>query len=86
MVEDAQTDVLIPYDARAHRLISRIAREGELRPGDLRRLQAYTVGLYPRDFRESENDREEIAEALYVWRGNYGDVTGLQLSETMAGD
>src|SRR5215211_3212072 len=79
IVDDAQQDVIIPYDDRARSLIERIRSEEELRPGDLRRLQRYTVGLYPKDFDKASPEREEIAEGLWLWTGRYADVRGLEM-------
>ncbi len=81
IVEDAQSDVIIEYDARATALVERIREEGALRPGDLRRLQPYTVGLFDWDFARSGGQREEIAEGVWVWRGEYDNVRGVVLGE-----
>jgi CRISPR-associated endonuclease/helicase Cas3 len=79
LVEDGQQDVIIPYDAEARALVERIRAEGELQRGDFRKLQPYVVGLYPKQFEQAAGDREEIAEGVWVWRGEYDDKTGLQL-------
>jgi CRISPR-associated endonuclease/helicase Cas3 len=81
IVEDGQQDVIIPYDARARALLERIRAEGVLQRGDFRRLQPYVVGLYPRQFEQAAGDREEIAEGVWVWLGEYDDKTGLQTGE-----
>jgi CRISPR-associated endonuclease/helicase Cas3 len=81
IVEDAQTDVIIEYDDRASALVERIREEGALRPGDLRRLQPYTVGLFEGDFGRSADQREEIAEGVWAWRGEYDNVRGIVLRE-----
>ena len=79
IVEDAQQDVIIPYDDRARSLIKRIRSAGELNAGDLRKLQRYTVGLYTDDFDRSADEREEIAEGVWLWTGRYDDVRGLEM-------
>jgi CRISPR-associated endonuclease/helicase Cas3 len=81
IVEDAQTDVIIGYDARAAALVERIRGEGALRPGDLRRLQPYAVGLFDRDFARLADRREEIAEGVWAWRGEYDNVRGIVVRE-----
>lgn len=81
LVEDAQADVIVAYDDHARALVARIRSEGELRPGDLRRLQPYAVGLFPRDFEREEQNREEIAEGVWLWRGEYDSVRGIPLGE-----
>ena len=82
IIEDARfADVIIEYDDEARALIDRIKEEGELRPGDLRKLQRYVVGLSRRDFEREQANTEEIVEGVFVWRGPYDDVRGLELRE-----
>jgi CRISPR-associated endonuclease/helicase Cas3 len=81
IVEDTQTDVIIGYDARTAALVERIREEGALRPGDLRRLQPFAVGLFDRDFARTADKREEIAEGVWAWRGEYDNVRGVVLRE-----
>jgi CRISPR-associated endonuclease/helicase Cas3 len=80
LVEDGQQDVIVEYDARARTLVDRIRFEGELQRGDFRRLQPYVVGLYPTDFERADGSREEIAEGVWAWTGDYDNKTGLLLS------
>ena len=79
LISDDQQDVIVGYDNRARGLIARIKAEGELRRGDLKRLQPYTVGLYPKDFDKTQSDREEIAEGVWAWTGQYDEKKGLQI-------
>jgi CRISPR-associated endonuclease/helicase Cas3 len=81
LIDDGQQDVIVAYDNRARTLIARIRAEGELRRGDLKRLQPYAVGLYPRDFDKSAADREEIAEGVWVWNGQYDDKKGVIIDQ-----
>jgi hypothetical protein len=71
--------VIIPYVENARALIDRIKEEGKLRIGDLRRLQPYVVGLYPKDFEKESANREEIVEGVWLWHGAYDSVRGLEL-------
>jgi CRISPR-associated endonuclease/helicase Cas3 len=81
LVEDAHADVIVEYDAHARALVGRIRSEGELRPGDLWRLQPYVVGLFPHQFEREAQNIEEIAEGVWLWRGEYDSVRGIPLRE-----
>jgi CRISPR-associated endonuclease/helicase Cas3 len=81
LIDDGQQDVIVAYDNRARTLIARIRAEGELRRGDLRRLQPYAVGLYPRDFDRCAADSEEIAEGVWVWNGQYDQKKGVIIDQ-----
>lgn len=59
------------------RLIERVRREKTLRPGDHRRLQTYTVGLFERDFEERKWAMQEVAEGVWMWTGEYDPVRGI---------
>jgi CRISPR-associated endonuclease/helicase Cas3 len=81
LIDDGQQDVIVAYDDGARTLIARIRDEGELRRGDLMRLQPFAVGLYPRDFDKSAADREEIAEGVWVWNGQYDEKKGVIIGQ-----
>jgi len=81
LIDDGQQDVIVAYDNRARILIARIKAEGELRRGDLKRLQPYAVGLYPRDFDKSAAEREEVAEGVWVWNGQYDKKKGVIIGQ-----
>jgi hypothetical protein len=49
--------------------VSRIRREGFLRPGDQRRLQPYVVGLRREELEKMSWMTEEIAEGVRLWSG-----------------
>ena len=84
LIEDNTVPVIVDYQERdgrleAHRqrLLDRIRREETLRPGDHRRLQPYTVGLFERDFEEKRWAMQEVAEGVWMWTGEYDPVRGI---------
>ncbi|MBT8508780.1 CRISPR-associated helicase Cas3 [Methanomicrobiaceae archaeon CYW5] len=80
-IEDNTRDVVILYDAQARDIIERVRREGF--PGRFaRRLQGYSVNVYPNEFREMEREGavELIAEKYYVLKNcmeSYSESVGL---------
>ena len=82
--EDAGQDVIILYDSKVRALVDRVRSEGELRPGDLKKLQPYAVGLLSKQFERESANTEEIVEGVFVWRGEYDDMRGLELREEEA--
>jgi len=70
MIPDDTTAVLVRYDDRADDLVQQIRRRG-LRAGDVRSLQPYLVSLRNRDFKATEELREELAPGIWLWLGNY---------------
>ena len=84
LIEKDTVPVIVDYEERdpqreknRQRLIERIRREGVLRPGDHRRLQPYTVGLFERDFEERRWAMQEVAEGVWMWTGTYDPVRGI---------
>lgn len=84
LIEDGTVPVIVEYeekDARRERdrrrLFERVRRERMLRPGDHRRLQPYTVGLFERDFEERKWGLQEVAEGVWFWTGEYDPVLGI---------
>jgi CRISPR-associated endonuclease/helicase Cas3 len=84
---DSPTEpVIVEYEERdpateeaRRRMMERIRREERLRPGDQRRLQPYTVGLFSHDLRDKEWMLEEIAEGVRVWTESYDQVRGISV-------
>jgi len=70
MIPDDTTAVLVRYDDRADDLVQQLRRRG-LRAGDVRSLQPYLVSLRNRDFKATEELREELAPGIWLWLGNY---------------
>lgn len=80
LIPDDTTAVVIRYDDEVNRLIKQIKRRG-LKPGDHRRLQPYLVNLRDREFRATEDLREEIAPGVWVWHGNYDPIRGIAIGD-----
>jgi CRISPR-associated endonuclease/helicase Cas3 len=70
MIPDDTTAVLVEYDDRAGEIVQQVRRRG-LRAGDVRSLQPYLVSLRNRDFKTTEELREEIAPGIWLWLGHY---------------
>lgn len=84
LIEENTVPVIVDYEERGLRreedrlrLIERIRRDGALRPGDQRRLQPYTVGLFEQDFKARKWAVQEIAEGVWMWIGEYDPVRGI---------
>lgn len=84
LIPDDTVPVVVPYEesepreeAARNRLLSRIRREGFLRPGDQRRLQPYVVGLRRRELDRVAWMSEEIAEGVRLWTGVYDPLRGV---------
>lgn len=87
LISEETVPVIVQYEEKDSRreeerqkLIERIQREGALRPGDHRRLQPYSVGLFEREFKENEVMAENIAEGVWLWNGEYDPVRGISFS------
>jgi len=84
---DSPTEpVIVEYEERdpaieeaRKRMMERIRREGLLRPGDHRRLQPYTVGLFSHDLKDKEWMLDSIADGVRVWTGTYDDLRGISV-------
>lgn len=85
---DSPTEpVIVEYEERdpateeaRKRMMERIRREGLLRPGDHRRLQPYTIGLFSYDLKDKEWMLDPIAEGVRVWpRTHYDDLRGVSV-------
>lgn len=72
LIPDDTTPIVINYKNRASEIIKRIKRRG-LRSQDLRALQPYLINLRDREFKQSEALREQIAEGVWLWQGNYDE-------------
>lgn len=84
LIRDDTVPVIVDYqerDARRERerqrLFERIRSERMLRPGDHRRLQPYTVGLFEKDFEERKWAMQQLAEDVWMWTGGYDPVRGI---------
>ena len=84
LIEDNTVSVIVDYEERderrereRRRLFKRVQREEMLRPGDHRRLQPYTVGLFERDFEDKRWAMREVAEGVWMWTGEYDPVRGI---------
>lgn len=61
-------------------LIGRIGRTG-LWSGDHRKLQPYAVSLFEREFERNGGLMDEIADGVYLWKGNYDELRGIEVEE-----
>lgn len=93
LISESSVPVIVQYqeadprrEAERQRLIERIRREGELRGGDHRKLQPYTVSLFEREFEQNSTLAEEIAEGVYLWRGDYDGLLGIRLEGGLSVD
>lgn len=84
LIDDSTVPVIVEYEEKdewrernRRRLFERIRRERMVRPGDHRRLQPYTVGLFERDFDERKWAMSEISEGIWMWTGEYDSVRGI---------
>ena len=80
LIPDDTTPVVINYDERASEIIERIKRRG-LRSQDLRALQPYLVNLRSNEFKQTETLREQIAEGIWLWRGDYNSIKGIAIGK-----
>jgi CRISPR-associated endonuclease/helicase Cas3 len=80
LIPDDTTPVAIAYDDRAIEIIQRIKQRG-LKSGDLKALQPYLVNLRSREFKQTEELREQIAEGIWVWNGNYDSMRGIAIGD-----
>lgn len=90
---DSPTEpVIVEYEERdpatedaRKKMMERIRREGVLRPGDHRRLQPYTVGLFTYDLKDVEWLLEPIADGIRVWpKTHYDNLRGVSLRDDPA--
>lgn len=93
LISEVSVPVIVQYEetepwreAERKRLIERIRREGELRGGDHRKLQPYTVSLFEREFEQNATLAEEIAEGVYLWHGDYDGLLGIRLDGGISPD
>jgi CRISPR-associated endonuclease/helicase Cas3 len=80
LIPDDTTAVAIAYDDRAAEIIQRIKQRG-LKSGDLKALQPYLINLRSREFKQTEELREQIAAGIWVWNGNYDSIRGIAIGD-----
>jgi CRISPR-associated endonuclease/helicase Cas3 len=80
LIPDDTNPVAIAYDDRATEIIQRIKKRG-LKSGDLKALQPYLVNLRSREFKQTEELREQIAAGIWVWNGNYDSIKGIAIGD-----
>ncbi len=78
LIPEGSQPVVVNYDAGCEQIVQRIRRRG-LFSGDHRALQPYLVNLRPYEFRLAEGSRIEIAPNLWLWKGGYDSLRGIQL-------
>jgi CRISPR-associated endonuclease/helicase Cas3 len=93
MIPEDTVPVIVQYPEKDSRreerrveLISRIQREGALRPGDHRRLQPYVVGLRRHELQKMEWMTQDIAEGVKLWVSGYDKVRGISALSTDPAD
>ncbi|BAU65299.1 ATP-dependent RNA helicase SrmB [Stanieria sp. NIES-3757] len=80
LIPDDTNPVAIAYDDRAKEVIQRIKKRG-LKCGDLKALQPYLVSLRSREFKQTEELREQIAAGIWLWNGNYDSIKGIAIGD-----
>jgi CRISPR-associated endonuclease/helicase Cas3 len=80
LIPDDTNPVAIAYDDRATEIIQRIKKRG-LKSGDLKALQPYLVNLRSREFKQTEELREQIAAGIWLWNGNYDSIKGIAIDD-----
>ncbi len=80
LIPDDTNPVAIAYDDRAIKIIQRIKQRG-LKSADLKALQPYLVNLRSREFKQTEELREQIAAGIWVWNGNYDSIKGIAIGD-----
>ncbi|HEY9769582.1 MAG TPA: CRISPR-associated helicase Cas3' [Coleofasciculaceae cyanobacterium] len=80
LIPDDTNPVAIAYDDLANEIIQRIKKRG-LKSGDLKALQPYLVNLRSREFKQTEELREQIAAGIWVWNGNYDFIRGIAIGD-----
>ena len=81
IIEEGTEDIIIPYDKNAESIIHDL-RNTEFPWTYARKLQGYTVNVYPNEFKELElaQDIDIIGDRFYVLKGTdsfYSEKTGL---------
>ncbi len=89
LIEEGTKDLIIPYNENARSKIDDLKRT-EFPWKYLRELQAYTVSIYPDEFREMErlNAIETIDDRFYILKSceDYSEETGLKLRSSAGYD
>jgi CRISPR-associated endonuclease/helicase Cas3 len=80
LIPDDTNPVAIAYDDLATEIIQRIKKRG-LKSGDLKALQPYLVNLRSREFKQTEELREQIAAGIWLWKGNYDSIKGIAIKD-----
>ncbi len=84
IIEEGTKDLIIPYDEHATDTITEL-RTAEFPGKFVRKLQGYSVSIYPNEFSEMERENriEAIGGRFYVLRSceDYSDETGLKLRQ-----
>jgi len=84
IIEEGTKDLIIPYGKHATETIAEL-RAAEFPWKFVRKLQGYSVSIYPNEFRNMErmNLIETIGDRFYVLRSceDYSDETGLKLRQ-----
>ena len=84
IIEEGTKDLIIPYGKHATETIAEL-RTAEFPWKFVRKLQGYSVSIYPNEFRDMErmNLIETVGDRFYVLRfcEDYSDETGLKLRQ-----
>jgi CRISPR-associated endonuclease/helicase Cas3 len=80
LIPDDTNPVAIACDDLATEIIQRIKKRG-LKSGDLKALQPYLVNLRSREFKQTEELREQIAAGIWVWKGSYDSIKGIAIDD-----
>jgi len=79
LIREDTVPVVVDYGEPGPRdALETVRTKGGASRGDWRKLQPYSVSLYPRDLRRYlGGDVEEIARGIYRWRGEYDPKKGI---------
>ncbi|MCW6037072.1 CRISPR-associated helicase Cas3' [Spirulina subsalsa FACHB-351] len=77
LIEDQTIPVVVNY-GESGKILAQMRSQGRVGRETRRRLQAYLVNLFPWQFNQNEENRQEVIPGLWEWTGGYDELVGIQ--------
>ncbi|MEA5419873.1 CRISPR-associated helicase Cas3' [Spirulina sp. CCNP1310] len=77
LIEDETIPVVVNY-GESGKILQKVRAQGRVGRELYSRLQSYVVNLFPWQFNQSEESRQEVVPGLWEWRGGYDQLVGIE--------
>ncbi len=77
LIEDETIPVVVNY-GESDKILQKVRAQGRVGRELYGRLQSYVVNLFPWQFNQSEESRQEVVPGLWEWQGGYDQLVGIE--------